>query len=203
MNQKRRWDHVKSGYSLPIFVFCFLDSAAFGWFSSFNLYALWTESYYFFRLLGSVGLPWWLSSKESVCNAGGSGSIPGLGRFPREGNGNPLQYSCQENPMDRGAWRATVPGVAKSWTQLKRLNTQAQQNHSWSFWKEVISFLWIPFATFAPFLSRPVPCFLSEHISCLSSVCCRLLEGKVRLSYPLSGAQQTTQGHLIVLVLSF
>ena len=45
-------------------------------------------------------------------------SIPGLGRSPGEGNGNPLQYSCLENPMDRGAWWATVHGVAKSWTWL-------------------------------------------------------------------------------------
>ena len=45
--------------------------------------------------------------------------IPGLGRFSQEGNGNPLQYSCLENPMDRGAWKATVHGVTKSWTQLK------------------------------------------------------------------------------------
>ena len=44
-----------------------------------------------------------------------SGSVPGLGRSPGGGNGNPLQYSCLENPMDRGAWRATVHGVAKSW----------------------------------------------------------------------------------------
>ena len=55
----------------------------------------------------------------SACNAGDPGSIPGLGRSPGEGNGNPLQYSCLENPMDRGAWRATVHGVAKSWTQLR------------------------------------------------------------------------------------
>ena len=54
----------------------------------------------------------------SACNAGDSGSIPGLGRFSGEGNGNPLQYSCLENPMDRGAWQDTVHGVAKSWTQL-------------------------------------------------------------------------------------
>ena len=51
-------------------------------------------------------------------NAGDTGSIPGSGRAPGEGNGNPLQYSCLENFMDRGAWWATVQGVAKSWTQL-------------------------------------------------------------------------------------
>ena len=56
--------------------------------------------------------------KESACNAGDLGSIPGLGRSPGEGNGNPLQYSCLENPMDREAWWATVHGVAKSRTQL-------------------------------------------------------------------------------------
>ena len=56
--------------------------------------------------------------KASVYNEGGLGSIPGLGRSPREGNGNPLQYSCLENPMDRGAWRAAVYGVAKSWIRL-------------------------------------------------------------------------------------
>ena len=49
------------------------------------------------------------------------GSIPGLGRSPGGGHGNPLQYSCLENPMDRGAWWATVHGVAESWTQLKDL----------------------------------------------------------------------------------
>ena len=50
-------------------------------------------------------------------------SISGSGRTPRGGHGNPLQYSCLENPMDRGAWQATVHGVAKSWTQLKQLGT--------------------------------------------------------------------------------
>ena len=54
--------------------------------------------------------------KASAYNTGDLGSIPGLGRSPGEGNGNPLQYSCLENPMDGGAWWATVHGVAKSWT---------------------------------------------------------------------------------------
>ena len=52
-------------------------------------------------------------SKESACNAGDLGSIPQLERSPGEGNGNPLQYSCLENPMDRGAWQAIVPGVVR------------------------------------------------------------------------------------------
>ena len=55
---------------------------------------------------------------ESACNAGDQSSIPGSGRCPGEGNGNPLQYSCLENSADRGAWWATVHGMAKSWTRL-------------------------------------------------------------------------------------
>ena len=57
--------------------------------------------------------------KNFPANAGDTGSIPGLGRFPGERNGNRLQYSSLENPMDREAWRATVHGVAKSQTQLR------------------------------------------------------------------------------------
>ena len=64
----------------------------------------------------TVGLPRWLSGKESTCNAGDTGSIPGLEKSPGGGHGNPLQYSCLENPVDRGAWRATVHMVAKSQT---------------------------------------------------------------------------------------
>ena len=56
--------------------------------------------------------------KESACNAGDQGSIPGLGRSLGEGYGHPFQYSCLENSMDRGAWWPAVHGVAKSWTQL-------------------------------------------------------------------------------------
>ena len=60
------------------------------------------------------GLPGGLDDKESALNAGDPGSIPESGRSPGEGNGNPLQYYCLENPMDQGAWRATVHGVTKS-----------------------------------------------------------------------------------------
>ena len=59
------------------------------------------------------GFPRSSVSKESACNAGDLGSIPESGRFPGEGNGNPLQYSCLENPMDRGAQRAIVHGVPR------------------------------------------------------------------------------------------
>ena len=67
-------------------------------------------------------LPQWLSGKDSVCNvgtAGDVGSIPDWGRQPGGGHGNPFQYSCLENPKDRGAWQATVHGVANLRTRLK------------------------------------------------------------------------------------
>ena len=65
--------------------------------------------------------------KNPPANAGDVrdlGSIPGWGRSPGGGQGNPLQYFCLENPMDGGAWQATVHRVAQSWTQLKRLSIQ-------------------------------------------------------------------------------
>ena len=65
----------------------------------------------FFFTSGSV-------SKESACYSRDPGSIPGSGRSPGEGNGNPLQCSCLENPMDRRAWWVTVHGVTNSWTRL-------------------------------------------------------------------------------------
>ena len=65
-----------------------------------------------------IGFPGGSDGKASACNAGDLGSLPGSGRSPGEGNSNPLQYSCLENPMDREAWRATVHEVAKSQTQL-------------------------------------------------------------------------------------
>ena len=63
-------------------------------------------TFLFYGLLNTkkFGLPRWLSGKKSTCQAGDPGLIPGLGRSPEEGNGNPLWYSCLENPMDRGAW---------------------------------------------------------------------------------------------------
>ena len=64
------------------------------------------------------GFPGESDGKESTCNAGELGSIPGLERSPGEGNGNPFQYSCLGNPMDGEAWQATVHGVAKSRTRL-------------------------------------------------------------------------------------
>ena len=91
------------------------------------------------------------SGKEPTCQCRRhrtAGSIPGLGRSPREGHGNPLQYSCQENPMDTEAWRGTDHGVAKSRPRLKQLSTHGCMDvwsndfqHEWqdlSVWKEQI-----------------------------------------------------------------
>ena len=66
--------------------------------------------------MATLGFPGGSAGKESACNAGDLSSIPGLGRFPGEGNGYALQYSCLENSKDRGAWQATVRGIIKSWT---------------------------------------------------------------------------------------
>ena len=73
------------------------------------------------------GIPRWTVVKNLPVNAGDArdvGSIPGLGKSPGVGNGNPLQYSCLGNPMDRGAWWALVHGVTNSWTQLSTHTTR-------------------------------------------------------------------------------
>ena len=68
------------------------------------------------------GFPGGSVSKETTCNARDVGSIAGLKRSPGGGHGNPLQYSCLENSVDTGAWKATVHRVSKSWTRLERLS---------------------------------------------------------------------------------
>ena len=84
--------------------------------------------------------------KESACSAGDPGSIPGSRRSPGERKSDPPQYSCLEKPMDREAQQATVHGVAKSWTQLKRLSTH-KYCHSFPS-KEQVSFNFIAASTF-------------------------------------------------------
>ena len=71
------------------------------------------NTFYFYLEPQSLVFPDGLDGKESACNEEDPGSIPGSGRSPGEGTGNPLQYSCLQNPMDRGAWRAIVHGVAE------------------------------------------------------------------------------------------
>ena len=78
-----------------------------------------------FSYLQKASFPVGSEVKVSACNVGDLGSIPSLGRSPGEGNGNPLQYSCLENPMDGGAWWATVHGAAKSWTRLSDFTYQS------------------------------------------------------------------------------
>ena len=65
-----------------------------------------------------MAFPGGSDGKECPCNEGDPGSIPGLGRYPGGGHGNPLQYSCLENPVDRGAWWAALHRVTKRWAQL-------------------------------------------------------------------------------------
>ena len=85
----------------------------------------------FFGLLYFGGLPRWLTGIESACNSRDMGPIPGLGRSPGEGNDNPLQYSCLEKPMVRGAWQDTVHGVTKESDMTQGL--KQQQYYSSSF----------------------------------------------------------------------
>ena len=104
-NSLSRWCYLTFSSSAALF-FCLQSFPASG---SFPVSQLFTSGEDF--LGGS-------DSKASVYNVGDLGLIPGLGRSSGEGNGNPLQYSCLENPMDGEAWYAIVHGVAKSWTRL-------------------------------------------------------------------------------------
>ena len=87
--------------------------------------------------LPNVHLPGGSDSKESACDTRDSGLIPGSGRSPGEGNGNPLKYSCLESSMDRGAWLATVQGVTKSWTQLSNYTFTFKKRKNAFFMKEI------------------------------------------------------------------
>ena len=78
-------------------------------------------------MIEAHGLFWWLNVKNLHAKAGYSGLIPGLGSSPGEGNGNPPQYSCLGNPMNRGAWRATVHEVAESDTTEPLNNSNSGQ----------------------------------------------------------------------------
>ena len=111
------------------------------------------QSNQFYRLpIFYLGFPGGSEDKASACNAGDPGSIPGLGRSPGEGNGNPLQYSCLEYPMDRRAWWATVHRVAKSRTQLSYFT------------------YYLLFHCKGPFLKPALNCFLILPIPSLQSI---------------------------------
>jgi len=124
-------------FHIEVHLYYFLDST-YKWFIYFSLSCLLHLVWYslgpsvllqmvtFHSLLGLNNIPLasrWLRGKWSACQCRIPGVlVPGLGRYPGEGNGNPLQYSCLKNSMDRGAWWATVHSVTKSWTWLKRLS---------------------------------------------------------------------------------
>ena len=84
----------------------------------------------FEKLYPVNGLPWWFSGKKFACQVGEMGSIPGSGRSPGEGNGNPLQYTCLGNPMDRGAWWAKMRGVTKELDMTEQLRDNNPVNIS-------------------------------------------------------------------------
>ena len=85
--------------------------------AALSAYQMPATSFYVELVTMLEGLPCWLSRKESACNAGDVGFNPWVGNIPWRRNGNPLQYSCLGNPMDRGAWQATI-GSKKSQTRL-------------------------------------------------------------------------------------
>ena len=126
-----RWGFVELFFWLVFhfihFLLCSVSCLVICWLLNFAIYFL--------------GLPWWLSSKESACNAGDSGSIPEPGRSPGGGNGYPLQYSCLAHSMDSRAWRAAVRGVAKSRTR--------PSDDGWSFFE--LFQLNAEFISFEPF----------------------------------------------------
>ena len=120
-------------------------------------------SYKFRNSKYHFGIPWWLSSKESTCNAGGAGaasSILGSRWSPGGRNGYPLQYSCPDNPMDRGAWRAIVHRFAKSWTWLKQLSMHACKYHLLCSFMMEESLCLSPFWNWQDMRKGPVPCHI-------------------------------------------
>ena len=105
---------------------------------------------------------WWINNSPFKAeNAGDVGLVPGLGRSPGKGNGNPLQCSCLRNPMDRGAWRATVCGVAKSWTRL-------------SYWAQLLSYLekgYLPACLNRGRTEESLDCYVANNNSGLVFIC--------------------------------
>ena len=90
------------------------------------------------------GFPGGTSGKEPACQCRRHrdvGLIPGSGRSPGGGHGNPLQYSCLENPMDRGAWQATVHGVTRSQTRLKQLSMHAHVETPWKYGVQPLNYV--------------------------------------------------------------
>ena len=114
--------HQNISSSVAHFFSCPQSFPASGSFSTQSALLNWWPKYWSFSFSGSNG-------KESACKAGDLGSIPGLGRSPGTGYGNPLQYSCMKNPMERGAWQATVLGVERS--HILQLKYPACHSKDW------------------------------------------------------------------------
>ena len=106
------WSVIRIQSSLPQPMFSSCSGKPFFFLSTCHLPTSSVQPYH------PLGFPGCSDGKEFACNAGDTGSIPGSGRSPGEGNGNPFQYFCLENPRDRGAWWATVHGVTKNPTRL-------------------------------------------------------------------------------------
>ena len=142
--------------------------------------------------------------KNLPANAGNirdTGSVPGLGRSSGEGNGNPPQYSCLEDPVDRGAWWATVHRIAKSWTQLRQLSThtvKGQAHCCWNQWSFSLALTWAQNQELSqhllppvdpPSLSHPWPWSLSRlhlasHSRALDVCSCPLTHTPEPSSFP-------------------
>ena len=137
-----------------------------------------TKSWTWLSDYTTIHLPGGSDAKQSACSAGDPGSIPGLGRFPEEGNG----YSCLENSVDWGAWQAAVHRVTQSWTWLKQLSSSSSSS--------IINWLKVKVVQSCPTLCNPMDCSLPD-----SSVCgisqARIL-GWVAL--PFSRGSFLTQG---------
>ena len=139
-------------------------------------------------------------SKASACNAGDQGSIPGSGRSPGEGNGNPLQYPWLENPMDRGAWQATVHGVAKSRTWLSDFTFTFLLDSTYMWYHVMIHFLdqcWYSncrelsasIALILPPLRGDLTVACEHHWAQLCSLCAQVPAGVFRIRHGTQGPQ--------------
>ena len=138
-------------------------------------------------LCWTKGLPPWLNGKESGCNVGDTGSIPGSGRSPGGGHGNPFQYNCLENPMDRETWWATVHRITESWTtEWARMQARVEQIY-WHHFPRA----WI---------FRPVHCFCRQHaIACLIATCMHAkLQSCIWLCNPMDSSQPGSSVHRIL-----
>ena len=128
------------------------------------------KNFYFKLNLTQRGLPGGSVVKNLPTSAGDvrdTGLIPGLGRSPRTGNGYPHQYSCLENSMDRGAWWATVHGVAKSWTLLSKVCVRLH-THTHTHTHTLSQRLNIKNSLTLPFIIYPISSAAANPVALLS-----------------------------------